>query len=336
MLDLNGNHAVQCGNTTAARLYGHNAIRDAFKFLGERAGLNGVCEPNTSKMLMGEIDTAHIKHYFPKAVSKKTTETFWAALANETTLHLCLTDRLKTLRAACSADVLRKAQKNPIKRVHPGEQNDAGDDENAGRRLDISLTSNHTNEVVGDVSQIHPTTLARLTPSFRYYATLNSARKDSILKGVASTHKQASTPAIVTAAAQKLAKYNPLIAICKDQQRRKIRASVPQLLCLIFDHAGQMSTDVYSCIEFMAMHKGRHLTRGEIEEGTTSKIATARFRAFAKDHLATVNAAQWASQLNASYMFPRDSWLAGPQLSSDLYPCTSPLGHSVDDHDSRT
>ena len=77
-----------------------------------------------------------------------------------------------------------------------------------------------------------------------------------------------------------------------------------------------MSADVYKGIEFMAMHKGRHLSQQEIDEGINSKMATASFRALAKDRLATVNAAQWATQIKASYMFPRDAWLAETLLNT--------------------
>ena len=126
-----------------------------------------------------------------------------------------------------------------------------------------------------------------------------------------------STPAIRQAATLKREKYFPIIAICEDQKARNIRASVPDLMCLLFDHSGQMSADVYKCIEFMAQHKGRHLSQNEVDEGITSKMATATFRAMAKNRLATVNAAGWARQLKASYMFPRDKWLAETQLNTE-------------------
>ncbi len=129
--------------------------------------------------------------------------------------------------------------------------------------------------------------------------------------------RQDATPAIRQASALKREKYFPSIAICEDQKARNISASVPDLLCLLFDHSGQTSADVYKCIEFMAHHKGRHLSQDEIDEGITSKMVTAAFRARAKNQLATVNATQWAKQLNASYMFPRDAWLAETLLNTD-------------------
>ena len=70
-------------------------------------------------------------------------------------------------------------------------------------------------------------------------------------------------------------------------------------------------------IEFMAIHKGRHLSQQEVDEGINAKMAAATFRATAKDRLATVNAAQWAKQLKASYMIPRDSWLAEPLFNNN-------------------
>ena len=54
-----------------------------------------------------------------------------------------------------------------------------------------------------------------------------------------------------------------------------------------------------------------------MDEGITAKRATADFRALAKDRLAAVNAAQWGRQLKASYLFPRDSWLADTQFNDD-------------------
>ena len=226
--------------------------------------------------------------------------------------HLTLAERLEGLM-----EVQRPTPApNTIARAHAHHHNEEGEDaEHGGRRLDLSLTSPYTNEVVGDVSRIHPSTAARVLQSYTYFSTLIAARDEAVRTGVSIPTRHDSTPAIRQAAALKREKYYPMIAICEDQKRRKRRAAVPELLALLFDHSGQMSADVYKCIEFMAQHKGRHLSQQEIDEVINSKMATASFRALAKDRLATINAAQWASQIKASYMFPRDSWLAETQLN---------------------
>ena len=46
-------------------------------------------------------------------------------------------------------------------------------------------------------------------------------------------------------------------------------------------------------------------------------MAAANFRAIAKDRLATVNVSQWARQFKASYMFPRDAWLADTRFDDN-------------------
>jgi len=232
-------------------------------------------------------------------------------LYNAGNYHLTLAERLEGLLSTP-----RQAPANPIARAHAQQRKEDGDDEeHGGRRLDLSLTSPYTNEVVGDVSRIHPTTPDRVLQAFTYFSTLIAARDEAVRTGVSVPSRQDSTPALRQAAALKREKYYPMIAICEDQQRRKMRAKVPDLLALLFDHTGQMSADVYKCIEFMAQHKGKHLSQQEIDEGINSKMATASFRALAKDRLATINAAQWAAQIKASYMFPRDSWLAETQLN---------------------
>ena len=190
-------------------------------------------------------------------------------------------------------------------------------DEKAGRRLDLSVTSLHTNEVVGDISRIHPTTLSRLKPAYTYFSTLINERVNAERLGEPIPTRHDSTPAILQAATRKYDKYYPLIAICEDQKAKRRRATVPTLMCLLVDHSGQMSADVYKMIEFMAIHKGRHLSQQEVDEGINAKMAAAAFRATAKDRLATVNATQWAKQLKASYMIPRDSWLAEPLFNNN-------------------
>ena len=199
--------------------------------------------------------------------------------------------------------------------AHEHEHDEDGEAENKGRRLDLSLTSMFTTEVVGDVSRIHPTTFGRLRQAYTYFGTLVQERVQAEQRRDTPPARNDSTPALQCAAKLKWEKYYPLIAICEDQKDKKQRATVPKLLCLMFDHAGQMSADVYKLIEFMAIHKGRHLSQEEVDEGIAPKMAAASFRALAKDRLATVNVSQWAHQLKASYSFPRDAWLADTRFS---------------------
>jgi hypothetical protein len=312
MIDINGNHAVQCKNTVGACIRGHNSLRNGIATLARVARLDADCEPSATKMFMQEIDSANLRYYLPKNATKKNSKAFLDALYNAGNYHLTLAERLEGLM-----EVQRPTPApNTIARAHAHHHNEEGEDaEHGGRRLDLSLTSPYTNEVVGDVSRIHPSTAARVLQSYTYFSTLIAARDEAVRTGVSIPTRHDSTPAIRQAAALKREKYYPMIAICEDQKRRKRRAAVPELLALLFDHSGQMSADVYKCIEFMAQHKGRHLSQQEIDEGINSKMATASFRALAKDRLATINAAQWASQIKASYMFPRDSWLAETQLN---------------------
>jgi hypothetical protein len=232
------------------------------------------------------------------------------ALRDASNPQLSLMDRLEGLRVANARTSSRGPTSGAIARAHTQEHNEDGDAENKGRRLDISLTSMFTNEVVGDVSRIHPTTTGRLRRAYTHFGTLVHERIQAEQRGDTPPARYDSTPAIQYAAKQKWDKYYPLIAICEDQKIRRRRATVPDLLCLLFDHTGQMSADVYKLIEFMAIHKGRHLSQQDVDEGITPKMASASFRALAKDRLATVNLSQWAKQLKASYMFPRDTWLA--------------------------
>ena len=183
----------------------------------------------------------------------------------------------------------RGATSGAIARAHIQEHDEDGEAENKGRRLDLSLTSMFTTEVVGDVSRIHPTTFDRLRRAYTYFGTLVHERIQAEQRGDTPPARNDSTPAIQYAAKRKWDKYYPLIAICEDQKNRRRRATVPTLLCLLFDHTGQMSADVYKLIEMMAIHKGRHLSQEEVDEGITSKMASASFRALAKDQLATVN-----------------------------------------------
>ena len=278
MLDISGNHGVRCKNTVGARIRGHNALRNAWATLGRIARLHADCEPDMGKMLLQEIDSAHLKLYLPKQPTKKHTKAFLDALQNAGNFNMTLAERLEGLMVAG-----RQARNSAIARAHAQQRNEDGyDEEHGGRRLDISLTSPYTNEVVGDISRIHPTTHDRIETAYTYFSTLIAARDEATRTGVDLPIRHASTPAIKHAAGLKFEKYYPVIAICEDQHRRKMRGAVPDLLCLLFDHSGQMSADVYKGIEFMAMHKGRHLSQQEIDEGINSKMATASFRALAK------------------------------------------------------
>ncbi len=153
---------------------------------------------------------------------------------------------------AAKARPVNNTQANAIQRQHGTENDEDGTAEHGGRRLDVSLTSVYTNEVVGDVSRIHPSTPARVLQAFTYFSTLVRAREEAQRTGVTVPSIHDSTPAIRQAATLKREKYFPIIAICEDQKARNIRASVPDLMCLLFDHSGKMSADVYKCIEFMA------------------------------------------------------------------------------------
>ncbi len=162
MLDLNGGHCVTCKNTVGAAIRGHNELRNAFAILARYARFNAVCEPNTGTMLVGEISSNNIKHYLPKITTKRQTKAFMTALYNAGNYHLSLAERLEGLVTAAKAMPVNSTHANSIERAHAQEHDEDGTAEHGGRRLDISLTSVYTNELVGDVSRIHPTTPSRV------------------------------------------------------------------------------------------------------------------------------------------------------------------------------
>jgi hypothetical protein len=263
-LDVFGNHANSACPSAAGGLgIRHRGMQDVVNTFAERAG----CEarrPRTHLLLKGQFSQIECNTLFQKAPTKAQTAENEQLLAERE-----LASQLP--RGPDKERALAVLRQRCVLAVR---------DTSGGLEVDNHILDPFsTDEIIVDVTCIHPTCGSRLPAELRHTKEkIESARK-ARLEGGRDRLRKAQGAAVKAQTTHKHTKYAPLMAIMEKQKADKIRTVVPRFYAACMSTYGELGKETIELTEWLTRKYGERLDReADDDDGIARATKTAQYR----------------------------------------------------------
>jgi hypothetical protein len=266
-------HVASCISAKGAIYRLHGLIIAALIDAAKAAGLIGISEPPTARLLGWEYTSSQLRTMFPKganaAEKRKGAQLQTLLKALETTIDPA--ERI-ALFAKCQHII------------------DDAPDNAKGLRVDGAIFGCNGEELWLDASGTHTTQTSKLNTSAKFFTELHDAEVLARTKGKLNVFTARPSPAIRARESIKYKTYNPVVRLAEVQAHKGMRKRAPVFRPCVVSHTGEFSPGCVSTIEWITAQYRAILRKSPPHDGRPVAHYVASFRSTLKDWLASANA----------------------------------------------